>query len=132
MAVGKYHTLGLRFDGTVVTTTPEEGEYAAACDVSDWKDIVAISAGDTFSVGLRRDGTVVVAGDFCYKDATANTKWKGNIHTVETWTKIIQIEAVYNQIIGLTEDGYIVACGFNTHGNCEAGDLQMKVFENNA
>ena len=127
VAAGSYHTLGLRSDGTVVATTPKEGEYAAACDVSDWKDIVAISAGASFSVGLRRDGTVVVAGDFCDKEVIS--KWRGNIHTAESWTDIIQIAAIYNQIVGLTKDGQIVACGFNSHGQCEAGDLQRKVFE---
>lgn len=127
VAAGSYHTLGLRSDGTVVATTPKEGEYAAACDVSDWENIVAISAGASFSVGLRRDGTVVIAGDFCDKDII--TKWRGNIHTAESWKDIIQIEAVYNQIVGLTKDGYIVACGFNSHGQCDAADLQRKVFE---
>lgn len=127
IAAGSYHTLGLRSDGTVVATTPKEGEYPAACDVSGWKDIVAISAGDSFSVGLRRDGTVVVAGDFCDKDII--TKWKDSIHTVESWTDVIQIEAFYNQIIGLTKDGHVVACGFNTHGQCETDDLHRKVFE---
>ena len=32
------------------------------CDVSGWKDIVAISAGDYHTVGLKSDGTVVAVG----------------------------------------------------------------------
>ena len=29
------------------------------CDVADWRDIVAVSAGDYHTVGLKSDGTVV-------------------------------------------------------------------------
>ena len=31
-------------------------------DVSEWKDIVAISAGNSYTVGLKSDGTVVAVG----------------------------------------------------------------------
>lgn len=31
-------------------------------DVAGWKDIVAISAGDAHTVGLKADGTVVAVG----------------------------------------------------------------------
>jgi len=33
------------------------------CDVSDWKDIVAISAAGYVTVGLKADGTVVAVGE---------------------------------------------------------------------
>ena len=32
------------------------------CDVSGWRDIVAISAGSQNTVGLKSDGTVVAVG----------------------------------------------------------------------
>ena len=32
------------------------------CDVEDWEDIVAIAAGDSYSIGLKKDGTVVAIG----------------------------------------------------------------------
>ena len=118
VAVGEYHTLGLRSDGTVVAT----GKYGlAACEVDGWRDIVALTAGTEFSVGLRSDGTVVVAGDFTDKDKIS--AWKGNIHTAEGWTDIVQIAARYNQIVALTKDGRLVACGFNTGGQCEMDEL---------
>ena len=126
VAAGRYHTLGLRADGTVVASTPAYGEFPAACDVSSWRDIVAICAGSSFSVGLRRDGTVVVAGDFCDKDRISI--WSGNISTPKSWRNVIQITAFYNQIIGLTKDGYVVACGFNSPGLCNVDSLHRKVF----
>ena len=126
VAAGRYHTLGLRADGTVVATTPAYGEFPAACDVSGWTDIVAICAGSSFSVGLRSDGTVVVAGDFCDKNKISI--WSGNISTPRSWRNVVQITAFYNQIIGLTKDGYVVACGFNSPGLCDVDKLHKKIF----
>ena len=53
----------MKKDGTVVAT----GRYIldliyGQCDVSGWKDIIAISAGDSHIVGLKADGTVVATG----------------------------------------------------------------------
>ncbi|MET7918281.1 RCC1 domain-containing protein [Streptomyces avermitilis] len=55
-------------------TTPSEvtasGRVLAAgdnsygqCEVGDWHDIVAVSAGSTHTLGLRANGTVVTAGN---------------------------------------------------------------------
>jgi alpha-tubulin suppressor-like RCC1 family protein len=72
-------------------------------------------------VGLRSDGTVVVAGDFTDKERI--TAWKGSIRATAAWKDIVQIAARYNQIVALTKDGRLVACGFNTAGQCEMEDL---------
>ena len=63
---GWVHTmaLGLRQDGTVA---------AAAADgrtpyVSGWTDIVDIGNGGTYCVGIRKDGTLVFAGDYGFGD----------------------------------------------------------------
>lgn len=53
------HTVGLRSDGTVVAVGSNRW---AQCDVSDWTDIVAISAAYAHTVGLKADGTVVAVG----------------------------------------------------------------------
>lgn len=55
----KYHTIGLKLDGTVVAVGNNDG---GQCDVSGWADIVAIAAGADHTVGLRSDGTVVAMG----------------------------------------------------------------------
>ena len=55
--------MGLKADGTVVAV----GDNASGqCDVGDWTDIVAVSAGSGHTVGLRTDGTVVAVGDNAY------------------------------------------------------------------
>lgn len=121
VASGDYHTIGLRADGTVVSTTPESNEFPGACDVSGWTDIVSIAAGSGFSVGLRSDGTVVVAGEYKNPDRIVA---KGELRDAESWTDIIQISATYNQIVGLRKDGQLVACGFNPQGQCDMEKLQ--------
>lgn len=54
------HTVGLRSDGTVVATGNNTN---GQCNVSDWQDIVAVSAGSDCTIALKADGTVVAVGD---------------------------------------------------------------------
>ena len=51
--------MGLKSDGTVVATG--NNEYGQ-CNVSEWRDIVAIVAGWDCTFGLKSDGTVVACG----------------------------------------------------------------------
>lgn len=51
--------MGLKSDGTVVATGANNEQQ---CDVSGWRDIVAISAGRAHTVGLKSDGTAVAVG----------------------------------------------------------------------
>ena len=60
LALGQFHTAGLRSDGTVYATGRNDN---GQCDVEDWTDIVWIAAGDTCTVGVRADGTLAVAGE---------------------------------------------------------------------
>lgn len=93
ISAGGDHLLGLRSDGTVVAATnareretfedtftgpPDPGAPQLSVEVtipsddapndehlkvSEWTDIVAIEAGSSVSVGLRADGTLLVAGE---------------------------------------------------------------------
>ena len=47
VAAGWYHTVGLKRDGTVVAVGDN---YDGVCDVSDWREIVAVSAGYDLSL----------------------------------------------------------------------------------
>ena len=42
---------------------PPETTQFGQCDVETWSDIVTIAAGKYHTVGVRKDGTVVAAGD---------------------------------------------------------------------
>ena len=109
-----YHTVGLKSDGKVVAV----GNNVAVgdneddqCDVSDWSDIVAVSAGFDHTVGLKYDGTVVAVGDnYCGQC------------DVDSWTDIVAVSAGGNYTVGLKSDGTVVAVGINGDGQCDVSD----------
>lgn len=90
-------------DGTVSTLLDKQ----VVCDVSDWRDIAAISLGfnDTF-VGLKNGGTVIAIDKFEY------------ISYLE-WTDIVSISAGSGYFLGLKKDGTVLACGNNDYGQCD-------------
>ena len=104
IAVGDAHTVGLKFDGTVVAC----GITACnRCDVSGWTAIVAVAAGNRITVGLKSDGTVVACGD----------NYHGNCN-VSHWKDIVAVSAGGGHTVGLKSDGTVVACGHNKYGQC--------------
>jgi alpha-tubulin suppressor-like RCC1 family protein len=60
-----------------------------------------ISGGGSFSVGLKKDGTVVTAG---------NTNQYGEL-SVSAWRDIVQISTGDSQTVGLKKDGTVVVAG---------------------
>jgi hypothetical protein len=59
VAAGRYHTVGLKSDGSVLAV----GDNASGrCDVGGWTDIIRVAAGTYHTVGLKSDGTVVAVG----------------------------------------------------------------------
>lgn len=88
------HIVALRCDGTVVATGDNtQGQ----CNVSDWRDIIAIATGENHTVGLKSDGTVVAVGD--------NEKGQCN---VSGWKDIVALDAGKAITVGLKSDGTIV------------------------
>ena len=67
-----------------------------------------ISAGQSHTVGLNADGTVVAAG--------ANVHGQCN---VSDWTDIVAVSASAFHTVGLKADGTVVAVGSNTYGQCD-------------
>lgn len=89
------YTVGLKGDGTVVAVGNNSDKQ---CNVSHWKDIVAIAAGNP-TVGLKANGTVV---------ATGYNK-QGNCD-LSDWRNIVAV-AVGNSTIGLTASGTVEIAG---------------------
>ena len=132
-------TVALQRGGTVVACG---ANYSGQCDVTGWSDIVDISAGSSFTAGLRSDGTVVltdsdydisgwenivaVSTDTCRVlglriDGTvvacgANNSGESDVNE---WTDIVAISAGHGYTIGLKADGTVVACGVNYGGQCD-------------
>ena len=69
---------------------------------------VAVSAGDSHTVGLKADGTVVAVGD--------NDHGQCN---VDRWTDIVAISAGHYHTVGLKADGTVVAVGSRDDGQCD-------------
>ena len=108
ISAGDCHTVGLKSDGTVVAVG-DNGH--GQCNVSDWTDIVAISADIFHTVGLKSDGTVVAVGDNRYGQCN-----------VSDWTDIVAVFAGECHTVGLKSDGTVVAVGDNRCGQCNVSD----------
>jgi hypothetical protein len=98
----------------------QSGEIAVAYDAAtalrDFEAIAGlnlqvIAAGRNHVVALRRDGTVVAAGN--------NDKGQCN---VQDWTDIIAVAAGFEYTVGLKSDGTVVATGSNHNGQCDVQD----------
>lgn len=137
------HTVALKADGTVMAT----GYNAyGECDVSDWKDVVDVSAGYNYTISLKANGTVVATGYNEYGQCDV-LDWvdivsvsAGHNHTiglkadgtvvatgnnasrqcnVSNWKDIVAVSAGHNHTIGLKADGTVVATGYNEYGQCD-------------
>lgn len=107
IAAGSNHTVGLKQDGTVLAA----GETShGQCDVSAWRNIVAVSAGNLHTVGLKADGTVLAVGDNSYGQCD-----------VTAWSDIVEISAGGYYTLGVKSDGTVVAAGMDMYGQCDVG-----------
>lgn len=97
VSAGSNHAVGLRADGTVVSTGSNEDGKS---NVSGWTNIVAVSAGAHNTVGLKADGTVVVAGADGFDQCQ-----------VEDWTDIVQVVSGDSTTFGLKADGTVLIAG---------------------
>ncbi|BDZ79873.1 RCC1 domain-containing protein [Claveliimonas bilis] len=148
IGVGAGHIVGLKNDGTVAAV----GDNSfGQCSVSNWKNVVAISARSNQTVALLSDGSVVETGAR-YSDADVSMvhNWKdmisiscGDNHIIALrkngkpfgcganqkgqcdvlpWNNIIDIAAGYYHTLGLRKDGTVVAVGDNKHGECNVSE----------
>ena len=108
VATGSYFAIGLKADGTVLSTGNNTN---GQMNVGDWTDIVAVAAGQDLSLGLRANGTVIATGSNSYGECN-----------VSDWTNIIQIDAGGRGSFGLKADGTVVAAGENRTGRMNIND----------
>jgi alpha-tubulin suppressor-like RCC1 family protein len=108
VAAGDTHTVGLKYDGTVVAVGDN---YIGQCDVGNWTDIVEVSAGNGHTVGLKSDGTVVAVGSDMHGECE-----------VDGWTDMVHVAAGGFHTVGVKSDGTVVAVGYNYSGQCNVGN----------
>ncbi len=98
LAVGFYHTVGLKSDGTVVATgRNDEGQ----CNVSSWKGVKAVACGAYHTVGLNSDGTVVAVG--------RNDEGQCN---VSSWKDVMAVACSDYNTLALLSNGTVVSTGY--------------------
>ena len=117
ISVGRYHTIGLKRDNTVISTKfcklfdNDKEPYHGQCEVSDWRDIIAVSTFWDHTVGLKSDGSVLAVGN--NEDGQCE---------VSDWKDIVAVGAGSSYTIGLKADGTVVAVGNNHSNQCEVSD----------
>ena len=101
IAAGSRHTAGLKADGTLLRT----GERFHS---THWKDIVAMAVAGVHDcvLGLKSDGTVVVAGD---DELSRYDVDYPMCVEVRRWTDIVAIASSIGGVIGLKADGTVVS-----------------------
>ena len=140
-----FYTFGIKADGTVVALGDNR---TGQLDVQSWRDIRDIAATretastyysehyahtcrNAFSIGLRSDGSTLTAG----KSTQTNTYQPGHTGGKEgqeptwpdfsgagKWQGITKAVAGDQHVLGLKEDGTVLAAGDNTDGQCEVSD----------
>lgn len=140
--------MGLCEDGSVVAA----GADAASIDLSEWKQIDALAAGNGDIVGVKEDGSLLGAFMGSLDDAAdvvsasvggGTTAYvaaamadgsavvyniSGGAANVYSWKDIIRTAAGVEHTVGLRSDGTVVAAGANENGQCEVGDWTDVVY----
>lgn len=73
-------------------------------EVEKWKDIIAISAGDSYIVGLKSDNTIV------------KTQTKQSLDDINKDADIVAISAGYGFTLVLKSGGSVGGIGYNHNG----------------
>ena len=114
LAVGSYHTVYIRDDGTAAACGDNSD---GRCDVSGWTELVQVCAGAKHTAALRADGTVVAAGDDSYGQCD-----------VGDWRNVIAIAAGEYDTVALLADGSIVSCGYHSYDSLKGADQYTRIF----
>ncbi len=111
ISAGIRYSTGIIKDGYVKYT----GDYPKLEEeLSSWENIVSISIQGHLAIGLKNDGSVVVAGHI--------PNYPGYYIDTSLWNKIISVSAGQQYIVGLKSDGTLVAQGHNGDGQLNIGD----------
>ena len=96
ISAGSLHTVCVNIFGKVRAI----GDKATGrCNVSGWKDVIAVSAGTNHTIGLCKNGTVI---------STSMKKGQELDGEIKDWNDIIAISAAAGFSVGLRSNGTVV------------------------
>lgn len=106
ISVSSNHVVGVHSDGTLSSVgANDRGQQE---NLGKWMDTAQIAVGYGFTVGLREKGSVWVHG--CDEH---------NEHAAMSWTEVVAIGTGTEHILGIREDGTLLAKGTNDCGQCD-------------
>ena len=105
---------GVRSDGTAFAYARwwKKKVIKKMCDVSKWKNLVAVTVGKFHIIGLKADGTVVAT-------KYPGRKYRGQCE-VSKWKNIVAVAAGDEHTVGLKADGTVIATKYR--GQCNVSD----------
>ncbi len=108
---GKGHVVGLTADGHVIAIGDNS---KGQCEVygEEWENIVAIAAGDWYTVALTKEGKVLVTGE------NESGSEYIDLKKLSVWEDIQDIAAGYGQILVVKSDGHVDTMGFDDDDKC--------------
>jgi alpha-tubulin suppressor-like RCC1 family protein/regulation of enolase protein 1 (concanavalin A-like superfamily) len=135
LAVGKSHSLALKSDGTVwawgSNTNGQLGDGTQSNNrslpVQVWglNGVVAVAAGEKYSLALKSDGTVWAWGLATHgRLGTGNTTQRLTPVKVNGLSSIVSIAAGQGHSLALKSDGTVWTVGFNNFGALGLGDTE--------
>lgn len=117
ISAGVRYSGGVREDNTVAFSG---FGFDGQDEIENWTDIVSISAGSDFIVGLKSDGTVTLAlrkADYRYRSFV----------NVDAWENIVSVSTGDQFIVGLKSDGTLVSTGIDGYGETKLEDWESIV-----
>lgn len=144
IAVYNKYIIGLKNDGSVVSAGKNDSNNSNLLNVESWNDIKSITT-SSYSIGLKNDGSLVsvdnnenvqeynniaalaqgsysVYNVFLKKDGTLTPVKNKSWQEANEWKNIVQLCTTDSHIVGLKEDGTVVAAGKNEDGQCNVSD----------
>ena len=105
-ADGQYRFLpvGLRADGTAVCVTVDWEGKPCGADLSGWTGLRTIRCNSVLTLGLRADGTVLLARDH----TDDGDELLPRFEAVRSWTDIVDLAVSEEHAVGLRADGTVV------------------------
>lgn len=97
-----YHVVAVRQDGTVIAKGKND---KGQCNVSNWRNVVAVACNWDSTAAVTADGRVLYAGDNSYNQAACTA-----------WRNIKAVAIGYGFVVGLKKDGTVVATAEGQNG----------------